>query len=110
MLTDQGIIAISKINPMVNVIRNNHALLYKGKMVRAKELINKNNSIYRVKYTGETLYIVLMETHEKMLVNNLVCEMLNPKEMIVELLEYLETLELKEKEAFIAKFNKHSIK
>jgi streptogramin lyase len=142
IVTDQGIIAIDKINPKVHTIRNNqiklitktvtddkylvcfekdalgpnipskttimsknHALLYKGKMVRAKDLINKNNSIYRVKYTGETLYNVLMETHEKILVNNLVCETLEPNCMIAELFTHLETLEPRQQESLIKAFN-----
>ena len=38
-----------------------------------------------MEYTGEVLYNVLMEKHDTMKVNNLICETLNPKTSIAQL-------------------------
>jgi len=42
-------------------------------------------NVYKINYTGEPLYNVLMEEHDKMIVNNLICETLHPKSLIAEL-------------------------
>ncbi len=48
-------------------------------MLKAKELLKLNNeNIYKVKYNGELLYNVLLDKHDKMIVNNLICETLDP--------------------------------
>ena len=115
VLTDQGIIAIDKINIDVNTIHNKkivditktisketflvcfdkdalgldipsqetiispgHQLMYEGEMRQAKWFIEKFPKVKSIPYTGETLYNVLMEKHEMMNVNNLICETLLP--------------------------------
>ena len=51
-------------------------------MVQARELLDKsefNETIYKMDYTGETLYNVLLENkHCVMAVNNLIAETLSP--------------------------------
>ncbi len=122
VLTDQGIIAIEKINSDKNTIRGkkivaitktitiedkivciekdalgksvpsqktlisrNHEILYNKKMIKAKQLIGQVDGVYNKKYNGEILYNVLLETHEKMLVNNLIVETLNPTNIVAQL-------------------------
>lgn len=69
------------------MITSEHKVLYKGKMVEAKYL-TKVDGIYKVKYHGEILYNVLMETHEKMITNNLIVETLHPENIVAELYRY----------------------
>ena len=54
-------------------------------MMEAQEFIDKFDNVYRVKYTGEILYNVLMEKYEKMMVNNLICETLHPENIVARL-------------------------
>jgi len=67
------------------IISSNHKLFYKGKMVSASELLDIGLSVYKIPYKGEILYNVLMENHNKMRVNNLICETLNPKNRVAQL-------------------------
>jgi hypothetical protein len=69
------------------MISSEHKVLYKSKMVEAKYL-TKVDGIYKVKYHGEILYNVLMETHEKMVTNNLIVETLHPENIVAELYRY----------------------
>ena len=65
-----------------------HAILFNGKMVRAKKLvslISDRDKIYHVKYNGEILYNVLLKTHEHISVNNMIAETLDPNHMIAKL-------------------------
>ena len=66
-------------------ISRNHGIFYNKKMVKAKSLIGKVNGVYNKKYNGEILYNVLLETHEKMIVNNLIVETLDPTNIIAQL-------------------------
>jgi len=87
------------------VITKNHCILYKGKMMKAKEFVGLNDNIYFKKYRGEVLYNVLMEEHDKMIVNNLVCETLDPKNRIAKLYMMLQKMTPERQETFIKKFN-----
>jgi alpha-tubulin suppressor-like RCC1 family protein len=73
------------------IISKNHSLLYNGKMVKSKNLLDLNNKgIYKVKYNGSLLYnVLLQDKHDKMIVNNLICETLDPKNGIAKFYYYL---------------------
>ena len=92
------------------IISKNHYIFYKNKMREAREFIGINNKVYKIKYTGEILYNVLMEEHNKMLVNNLICETLHPENGIAKL--YRDTQELDEEEQYklIKTYNELAIK
>ena len=127
--TDQGIIAIEKINPSIHTITNkpivaitktisednylvcfekdalennipsqktiiskNHLVFDKKKMMKAKDFVGKFEGVYKINYNGETLYNILMEKHELMLVNNLICETLHPENSIAKLYNSWPTL------------------
>ena len=64
--------------------------MYKGKMIKAKEFIGIFENVYKIKYKGEMLYNVLMEKHDKMIVNNLICETLHPENIIAKLYKTLQ--------------------
>ena len=119
VLTDQGEIAIDKIDPKKHTIRANkiegvtettsienyvimikkdafsrnvpcrdttisanHKIMFNNQMVKANEFVKKReyyNKIYKVEYTGYTLYNVLLENkHDLMTVNNIIAETLSP--------------------------------
>jgi hypothetical protein len=63
---------------MPTQISNNHRVFYKGHMVKASDLVNMCNGVVKTPYNGETLYNVVMKKHDKMMINNLICETLHP--------------------------------
>jgi hypothetical protein len=66
-------------------ISRDHEVFYKGKMIRSEELLGKSEGVYRIKYNGERLYNVLMESHDKMMINNLICETLHPSNIMAKI-------------------------
>jgi hypothetical protein len=87
------------------IMSKNHEVLYKGKMLKAKEFLGLVDNVYTKKYNGEVLYNVLMEEHEKMVVNNLICETLHPNNRIAKLFMMLQKMSPENQEAFIKQFN-----
>jgi len=118
VLTDQGVVAIDKIQPKVHtmgqkeiraitkiryngnelvlleqdslrkryptqdtVISRKHKIYYKGKMKTADSFVGKPG-VSLVPYRGQFLYNVLLDTHETMTVNGLLCETLHPQNPI----------------------------
>jgi hypothetical protein len=122
VLTDQGEIAIEKIDPKKHTIRANkiegvtettsienyvvmikkdafsknvpcrdttisanHKIVFNNQMVQARDFVGKSkftDKIYKVYYTGYTLYNVLLENkHDLMAVNNIIAETLNPNSL-----------------------------
>ena len=59
----------------------NHMIFNGLSMVRAKTLIN-GTTIEKIPYRGLPLYNILLEKHDLMMVNGLVCETLNPENPI----------------------------
>jgi len=81
--------AFSKNIPCQDTITSmNHSFFYKGKMVKAKDLVNMIDSVRFVEYDGCILYNVLLEKHDKMVVNNLIAETLHPENRIAKILNY----------------------
>lgn len=66
-------------------ISRNHKLFYDKQMVKAKDLVGQIVGVYDVKYDGQILYNVLLETHDKMMVNNIIVETLDPNSIIARL-------------------------
>ena len=66
-------------------ISKEHKVYYKGEMIKAKDLVNLCNGVTKIPYTGETLYNVLMENHDKMMINNLICETLHPDNILAKI-------------------------
>jgi len=92
------------------IITKNHRILYKGKMIQAKEFIDKFDNVYKIKYKGEMLYNVLMEKHDKMIVNNLICETLHPENSIAKLYMILKKLVDEKENKIINTENDSSVK
>jgi len=92
------------------LITENHKIFYKGKIMKAKEFINNYENVTKFEYNGEILYNVLMEQHDKMIVNNLICETLDPENIVAKLHCELQALNSEEQKKRINKLNKQTLK
>ena len=54
-------------------------------MTEARKFIGSFNGVKLAKYNGQILYNILLDTHETMSVNGLICETLNPNNAIAKL-------------------------
>jgi hypothetical protein len=76
-------------------------------MVQAKTLLGKCKGVTSVPYNNEVLYNVLQETHESMLVENLVVETLEPTNHIAQLYMVMNELNDEDKLRLIKEYNIH---
>jgi hypothetical protein len=120
--TDQGLVAIEKLNTDKHTIRGKeivaitqtrplqkhivcfekdslsknvpsqqtlcsmeHKVFYKGEMMKARNLVDLCENVSLVPYNGETLYNVLLKKQDKMMINNLICETLDPKNIMAKI-------------------------
>ena len=72
--------------------------------------INYFENVRQIKYSGEILYNVLLKEHDKMMVNNLICETLHPENSVAKLYKVLETLTPEKQNKLIEKVNEYVIK
>jgi hypothetical protein len=87
-----------------------HLVFFNGKMIPANDFLYKNDNVKRIKYNGEMLYNVLLETHDKMVVNNLICETLHPENGVAKLYRDLKHMTREEQNKVIEAFNEYVIK
>ena len=66
-------------------VTKQHKILYRGKMIEAEKFLGHFVGVKKAKYNGGVLYNVLMEKHEVVSANNLVCETLHPQNIIAKL-------------------------
>jgi hypothetical protein len=96
------------------LISKRHKLFYNGLMIKAEELLKLNNSgIYKVKYNGEILFNILLKNkYDKMVVNNLICETLDPKNGIAKMYNDIKkyNYSILEKHNLIKRYNEYVIK
>jgi uncharacterized repeat protein (TIGR03803 family) len=85
------------------VMSKNHKILFRGKMVEAFRFLKHFKNVRKVKYNQQILYNVLMEKHETICVNNLVCETLHPNNIVAML--HNRNFEEKEKNEIIRLMN-----
>jgi hypothetical protein len=110
---DKSLICFEKDSFMRNIpsqktiMSENHCIYYRDRMVKAEEFIGKIENVKKIKYTGEILYNVLMEDHDKIMVNNLICETLHPANFVAKLYKHLQKLNPQEKIEFIKKYNEY---
>jgi len=88
------------------IMSKNHQLFYNGEMIKAVQFASKFENVTKLKYTGEVLYNILMGKHDKMVVNNLICETLNPESDIAKLHTIVKDMSSENKIKFIQKYNK----
>ncbi len=87
-LLNKHIVSIEKDALVKNVpsqtthISNNHKVFFEGQMVKARDLVDVCEHVHFIPYNGEILYNVLLEKDGKMMINNLICETLSPKNIM----------------------------
>ena len=91
------------------IISSEHGIIFDGKMKKAKEFLKYFHGVYKIRYQGQILYNVLMEKHNTMVVNNLLCETLEPNNSIAKLYLYLEKCTQEKYEKVIEKYNKYIV-
>ena len=92
------------------IITKNHLIYYKGSEMKAKEFLDAFENVNKIKYNGEVLYNVLLKEHDKMIVNNLICETLHPENKIAQLYKILSDLSPTDQHKVIKEYNDYSIK
>jgi len=96
--------ALGKSIPSIDtIISPNHKIFYNRQMIESRYLINKLEGVYPIKYSGDILYNVLLERHEKMMVNNLIVETLDPENVIAQI--YSNKFSKEKREYLIKKYN-----
>jgi hypothetical protein len=86
-------------------ISKNHEILYNGQMIKAQYFVKQFEKVTKVKYNKEILYNILLENHDKMIVNNIICETLNPKHDIAKITMILKNISPEEHIQFIKNYN-----
>ena len=67
-------------------ISKEHKVFFKGEMRKAKDLVGLCENVFFIPYNGEALYNVLLMKHDKMMINNLICETLNPTNIMAKII------------------------
>jgi hypothetical protein len=67
-------------------ISNEHSVFYKGKMIKARYLVRLCKNVKFIPYMGETLYNVLLDNNGTMMINNLICETLDTKNIMAKII------------------------
>ena len=89
------------------LISQNHQVFFQGQMIKAKNLVELVEKVTFVPYTGEILYNVLLEEHDKMVVNNLIVETLHPENKVAKLTQFLKKVPPSAHNSLIELFNKY---
>ena len=94
------------------VMSGNHRVVVNGQMKMARELLKarsvsgvKMHSINAIRYDGQPMYNVLMEEYNVILVNNMVCETLDPDNKMADLHAHLKYMSHERQQMLVSKFN-----
>jgi hypothetical protein len=98
------------------IMSGNHKVVVNGEMKMAREILKtrhmgfgaKTHSINAVKYDGQSMYNVLMEDYNVILVNNMVCETLDPVNKMADLHYHLKYMSHERQKMMVSKFNAKS--
>jgi hypothetical protein len=67
------------------IMTKDHKIEFEGRLVPAYRFLDFSSDVKKVKYSGERLYNVLLAKHGRMRINNMVCETLDPDNVIAKL-------------------------
>ena len=85
------------------IMTKDHQIMFEGRLVPAYRFLDYTDQVKKVKYSGETLYNVLLKEHGVMNVNNLLCETLHPDNIIAKL--YLTNYSDEERSSIVYQMN-----
>lgn len=92
------------------VVSKNHLIYNNGQMIKAVDFIGKYKNVHKIKYDGDILYNVLLEKYDKILVNNLICETLDPRNAVAKWHNSLSKLSVEEQTRVVKMHNDKAIK
>lgn len=126
-LTDGYLVCFEKnsLGPNVPCARtlmsgNHKVVINGGKMVAAKEFLNTSpvsmkwdapklfTGVHKVIHNGEPMYNVLMEKYDVMLVNNMLCETLDPSNKMADLYTHLKHMSYDRQKRVIENFDSYN--
>jgi hypothetical protein len=87
------------------IVSNEHLIYNNGRMLKAVDFIGKYKNVHKIKYNGDILYNVLLEKYDKILVNNLLCETLHPRNPIAKWHTVLNKISLEEQSKIVKMHN-----
>ena len=67
------------------VMSKDHQIEFESRLVPAYRFLDFSSDVKKVKYSGEILYNILLDTHGRVNVNGLMCETLHPENIIAKL-------------------------
>jgi hypothetical protein len=86
------------------IMTKDHKIVFEGKLVPAYRFLTYTDQVKKVKYSGETLYNVLLGSgYGLMKINDLVCETLHPDNIIAKL--YLTNYSDEERSSIVYQMN-----
>ena len=62
-----------------------HKVFCKGKMMKARDIVNVCEHVTFIPYNGQPLYNVVLKKQDKMMINNLICETLHPENIMAKI-------------------------
>ena len=62
-----------------------HKVFCKGKMMKARDIVHVCENVTFTPYNSEPLYNVVLKKHDKMMINNLICETLHPENIMAKI-------------------------
>jgi hypothetical protein len=92
------------------IVSNEHLIYNNGRMLKAVDFIGKYKNVHKIKYNGDILYNVLLEKYDKILVNNLLCETLHPRNPIAKWHTVLNKISLEEQSKIVKMHNDKAVK
>lgn len=115
--TDKYLVALEKdclgknVPLQQTIVSMRHRIFYNNKMVTAAGLIEnlKIKGIKYIPYKGEILYNILLKNHDNILVNNLVCESLDPISDVAKLYTAIDKIDHVYRVHFINWYNENYI-
>ena len=67
------------------IMSGEHKVRYNSELTEARKFVEQFEGVSLIKYNGELLYNILLDTHETIKVNGMVCETLHPNNVIAQL-------------------------
>jgi len=67
------------------ITTKDHQIFFNKQMIEPRKLVGQLEGVRYIKNKGEILYNVLMEQHDKMIVNNMITETLHPDNLVAKL-------------------------
>ena len=67
------------------IMSKDHQIEFESRLVPAYRFLDFSSDVKKVKYSGEILYNILLDTHGRVNVNGLICETLHPENIIAKL-------------------------